>query len=95
MEYFRTMYGLNEVESQMKISFLDGVQLCLERLEFFDKNAPQDFNFGVYIDKCRQLLPQLEAFIQQTTNLYDQYRSVDYKTRIIYIFNKRQIIYYL
>ena len=96
MEYYRYMNGLNEVACLEKTDFMAAVELCVKRLEFACYNMPQNIEFGIYLDKCKQYLPTLDLIEQTNPSSDVQLKAHDLKTRIQYICTSKQIpLFYL
>ena len=91
MNYYRALNELSEIQQLERKDIISAIQICVERLEFYEKHAPGDLNFGVYIDKCRQLLPTIIQLADVATTYEDRLRLLTYKTRIFYIFDRYHI----
>ena len=92
MDYIRALNDLRYVDSITQQNLMKGLQLDVERLEFYRNNCKNSYDYGIYIDKCKRNLVVLKLIELYGKTDELKLQAVNYKTRIYRVFDQEQIV---
>ena len=80
--YYRALDTLNHPAN---FSLMERIEYEVGQLEFYSKNAPQLYDFGLFVDKNKRnlyLLKQIEMSTEADSNL--KLRAINCKVKILF-----------